>query len=76
MKAHILNSPSLIEYKGQKFLIFDAPTDATLDNYLKVCIIWNNVFILDIVKNDRMSKERGSWSRLHIYSKTQPQTGF
>eukprot|EP01117_Protostelium_nocturnum_P002271 TRINITY_DN12921_c0_g1_i1.p2 TRINITY_DN12921_c0_g1~~TRINITY_DN12921_c0_g1_i1.p2 ORF type:complete len:164 (+),score=41.62 TRINITY_DN12921_c0_g1_i1:251-742(+) len=36
MKAHILNSPSLIEYKGLKFLIFDAPTDATLDVYIKV----------------------------------------
>lgn len=36
MKSHILNSPSLIEYKGVKFLIFDAPTDVTLDNYIKV----------------------------------------
>mmetsp|Transcript_18460 Transcript_18460/g.25880 ORF Transcript_18460/g.25880 Transcript_18460/m.25880 type:complete len:168 (+) Transcript_18460:226-729(+) len=30
-----LSSPSLIEYKGSGFLIFDCPTDSNLDVYLK-----------------------------------------
>jgi len=29
------NPPSVVEYKGWKFLIFDAPTDANLDMYLR-----------------------------------------
>jgi len=29
------NPPSLVEYKGWKFLIFDAPTDANIASYIK-----------------------------------------
>jgi len=29
------NPPSVVEYKSWKFLIFDAPTDANLDSYLR-----------------------------------------
>jgi len=29
------NPPSVVEYKGSKFVIFDAPTDANLEVYIK-----------------------------------------
>jgi hypothetical protein len=34
--SNLPNPSSLLEYKGWKFLIFDAPTDANLDVYIKV----------------------------------------
>jgi len=33
--SNLPNPSSLLEYKGWKFLIFDAPTDANLDVYIK-----------------------------------------
>lgn len=35
MTSSLPNPPSLVEYKNTRFLIFDAPTDANLDVYIK-----------------------------------------
>jgi len=35
LSSSLPNPPSLVEHKGWKFLIFDAPTDANLDLYIK-----------------------------------------
>jgi len=44
-KPNTLNPPTLLEYKGWKFLIFDAPTDANIEAYLKE-LKKNNVSIV------------------------------
>jgi len=33
--SSLLNPPSIVEYKSWKFVIFDAPTEANLDVYIK-----------------------------------------
>ena len=41
MSVALPNPSSLVEYKDWKFLIFDAPTDANLDTYIKELKTYN-----------------------------------
>jgi protein tyrosine phosphatase type 4A len=43
-----VNKPTLIEYKGLKFLIMDSPKDSNLHLYLKECKRHNVKFIARI----------------------------
>jgi len=40
------NPPSVVEYKGLRFLIFDAPTDANIDAYIKEFLSHNVVCLV------------------------------
>jgi len=42
----MLSSPSLIEYNGFKFLVFDSPTDDNLDGYLKELVSYNVKYLV------------------------------
>jgi len=75
LSATLPNPPSLVEHKGWRFLIFEAPTDANLDLYIKEFKDHN---VTQVVRacDPSYSTEKLEKSGVSIHEMSFPDGGF